>query len=181
MTANTHRPRRTKAVPTAVCTQAIHQIREESKPMKTFVLSAAAMLGFASSLACAAEPSRQFEREKVLMLYVTKSFGGTRHGAQAPLALGLRLQQSSPLDFHRTLDVFDFRFALGGRTTLSSGGALMFDSLGPDYWDSPYPWIFGGLGLALGASCATGNWPCEDSGESSTNTETPGPTPGSPG
>ena len=75
-----------------------------------------------------------------------------------------RLQQSSPIDFRRHNDLFDFRYAPGVRTTLSSSGALMYDSLDPEYWHSPWPYL-AGLAILGGGLCLAETVICEDDGD----------------
>jgi hypothetical protein len=49
----------------------------------------------------------------------------------------------------------------GFRLTGETRG-LGFDSYGGDSWDNPWLLVGLGLGAALGISCATDNWPCDD-------------------
>ncbi|MEO8063835.1 MAG: hypothetical protein ABI821_13925 [Pseudomonadota bacterium] len=88
------------------------------------VLIVSALLAAAS--VAAAEPPR----EKALMLYFSKSFGGTGNRAPAPLAFGLRLQQSSPFD-GRSFALVDARYSFGGTHTLGFGGIPLL-SLGEE-------------------------------------------------
>jgi hypothetical protein len=143
------------------------------------VLTAAALLG-AAGAAAAAEPGRPPEREKAIVLYVTKSIGAKKHLGQAPLAFGLRLQQSSPIDFRRYNDLFDLRYAPGVRTTLSSSGALMYDSyesMSADSWKTPWPYIVGAL-LIGGGLCLAEELICEDDDDD--DSEYTPPTPNTP-
>jgi hypothetical protein len=89
------------------------------------VLLLSALLGAAS--ASAADAQRESPREKALMLYFSKSFGGTSD-ARMPLAFGLRLQQSSSFDTGHAVALVDARYWLGGPRILALGGvpALSF-------------------------------------------------------
>jgi hypothetical protein len=40
---------------------------------------------------------------------------------------------------------------------------LGFDSYGGDSWSNPWFLLALGVGAAVGISCATDNWPCDDS------------------
>jgi hypothetical protein len=140
------------------------------------VLTAAALLG-AAGAAAAAEPGRPPEREKAIVLYVTKSIGAKKHLGQAPLAFGLRLQQSSPIDFRRSHDLFDLRYAPGVRTTLSSSGALMYDSMSEESWRTPWPY-FGLALIVAGGLCLAEELICED--DSDDDSEYTPPTPNTP-
>ena len=75
----------------------------------------------AATTAAAADPRVDSPRDNALMLYFSKSFG-TGHASTAPLAFGLRLQQSSPFDNGRALALVDARFRLGGPRVLALAG-----------------------------------------------------------
>jgi hypothetical protein len=133
-----------------------------------------------TGLAVAAEPALlgapgANERDKAVMLYVTKSFGGTARRPSAPLAFGLRYQQSSTYDVTRTYPLMDLRYSLGGRRTVALGGALMLDSsadssAGPS-WDNPWLYVGAAAGLAA-ALCALEEVLCEDKSSRSPGTST---------
>lgn len=86
--------------------------------MKIRIVIACLLLGVATSVS-AIEPAQQAPREKALMLYFSKSFGGPARQIDAPLNFGLRLQQSSSFDASRALSLVDLRYSLDGRGTLA--------------------------------------------------------------
>ncbi|MBC8026403.1 MAG: hypothetical protein H7Y89_10450 [Steroidobacteraceae bacterium] len=134
-----------------------------------------------AGLAAGAEPAMlgapgAHERDKAVMLYFTKSFGGTARQPRTPLAFGLRYQQSPAYDMSRVYPLMDLRYSLGGRKTVALGGALMLDSsidssAGPS-WDNPWLYVGAAAGLAA-ALCALEEVLCEDNRRSpGTSTET---------
>jgi hypothetical protein len=140
----------------------------------------------------AAEPPRESPRDKALMFYFSKSFGGTKGHAAAPLAFGLRLQQSSPFDAGRAVALVDARRWVGGPRTLAFGGVPVF-SLGGEDGSSgesstasaslgrEHPgWTAAMIVAAVLAGMCLAEWGiCEDNDPESTETGTPGgPTPG---
>jgi hypothetical protein len=133
-----------------------------------------------TGLAAGAEPALTGapganERDKAVMLYVTKSFGGNARRPDAPLAFGLRYQESSTYDLARTYPLMDLRYSLGGRKTVALGGALMLDSLDSSTegsWRNPWLYVGAAAGLAV-MLCALEEVFCEDKPRSpSTSTET---------
>jgi hypothetical protein len=103
---------------------------QERNPMKVRVLLMVSAL-LAAASAAAAEPPR----EKALMLYFSKSFGGTHDRSSAPLAFGLRLQQSSPFD-GRAVALVDARYSFAGPRALAFGGIPVLSLGGEDDADA---------------------------------------------
>jgi hypothetical protein len=143
----------------------------------------------------AAEPPRESPRDKALMIYFSKSFGGTKRHAAAPLAFGLRLQQSSPFDAGRAVTLVDARHWLGGPRTLAFGGVPVFSLGGEDEEGSTsqgssaasnslgemHPgWTAAMIVAAvLGGMCLAEWGICKGNSRPSTDTsDPPGPTPG---
>jgi hypothetical protein len=85
-------------------------------------------------LAAASTAAAEPPREKALMLYFSKSFGGTHARSSAPLAFGLRLQQSSPFD-GRAFALIDARYSLAGPRALAFGGIPVLSLGGEDAHD----------------------------------------------
>lgn len=104
--------------------------------MKPLVLIVCTALVSVATPASAAEPLSAPERDKQLMLYFAKSFGSTQRQNRMPFTYGLKLQQSSPLDFRRTIDVVHLRLSGAGRSSLLLAGTLSFDSTGESSQDS---------------------------------------------
>lgn len=138
-------------------------------------ISKASLLAAVSGLciagvAAAAEPvwpgaPRATERDKAVMLYFTKSFGGTERRQKTPLAFGLRYQQTSVIDASAVYPLMDVRYSLGGRKTVALGGALMLDSLDSSTdgsWRNPWLYVSVAAGLAV-LLCAAEEVFCEDS------------------
>jgi hypothetical protein len=117
------------------------------------------------------------ERDKAVMLYFTKSFGGTERKARTPLAFGFRYQQSPMYDMSRAYPLMDLRYSIGGRKTVSLGGALMLDSSidssADNSWDNPWLYVGAAAGLAA-ALCALEEVLCEKNSRRNTDTSTPG-------
>ena len=145
-----------------------------------------------AATAAAAEPQRESPRDKALMIYFSKSFGGTNGRAPSPLAFGLRLQQSSPFDAGRAVALVDARHRLGGSRTLSFGGVPVFSLGGERGSSAESNDASGSIGAAnpgwtaamivvavLGGMCLAEWGICEDDKDPSPDSPgTPGPTPG---
>ena len=140
-----------------------------------------------TAVTLAAEPGQPAGREKAVMLYFTKSFGSDQKQNRAPLAFGLKLQQSSVFDTSHTMALFDARYSLGGRKSFAVAGLNAFESSGESSessqgpsWESfeKHPYITTTVIVfsLIGISCATENWPCKGSSRY-TELETPN-TPG---
>jgi hypothetical protein len=147
-----------------------------SKTSLCAVLSGLAISG----LAAGAEPAMfgapgANGRDKAVMLYITKSFGGTARLPRTPLAFGLRYQQSPTYDMSRVYPLMDLRYSLGGRKTVALGGALMLDSSidssADNSWDNPWLYVGAAAGLAA-ALCALEEVLCEDKSSRSPGTST---------
>jgi hypothetical protein len=80
----------------------------------------------AATTVSAAETGRAAPREQALMLYFSKSLGGNQRHATAPLAFGLRLQQSSPFGSSHAVALVDARYWLGGSRVLAFAGVPAF-------------------------------------------------------
>ena len=165
--------------------------------MKFRVLTAAALFAACASQSPAAEPWSGGDREKAVMLYFSKSFG-EHEPRRYPLALGLRLQQSSVVEQRQRVDLFDV--SLTGKTRLSLlNGALRLDAFEPNNkekssedksWDSSSAEpesseehrgmvvTFSILGV-IGAACAFEVGICRSDDGSESTSETP--TPSTPG
>jgi hypothetical protein len=144
----------------------------------------ASLVGCAATAPAFAGENDTAIRDKAVMLYFTKSIGAKAD--KQPLAFGLRLDNTMRFDATRKVTMFDARYSLGGRRTLSALGLSMFDSsLEKNRWFAAYQgssdgnkalWWGGAALLLIGGSCAAGEWPCEDN-DSSTDTsddESPG-------
>jgi hypothetical protein len=138
---------------------------------KSRIAIAAVLLGGVTGIASAQPPFQQ-EREAAVMLYVSKSFGGSARNSSAPLALGLRLDQTSTVAYTPGLSMFDARLSLSGRTTMSTMGVPLFDSsLTGRRWFASFgssgvpPWGSYLLmaGLVGGGMCLAEWLICEDS------------------
>jgi hypothetical protein len=162
--------------------------------MKTRFAIVCLLLG-AASAASAIEPLREAPREKALMLYFSKSFGGPAKRLDAPMNFGLRLQQSAAFDAARPLSLVDMRYSLDGRGTLALAGVSAVslklalgeeegaDSSGNSSSASTeisirHPgWTAAGIVAALFAGACSFEWGiCEDDKKEYSRTETPGPT-----
>jgi hypothetical protein len=145
-----------------------------------------------AATAAAAEPQRESPRDKALMFYFSKSFGGTKGHAPVPLAFGLRLQQSSPFDAGRAVALVDARQWLGGPRTLAFGGVPFFSLGGEDGSSAESSAASASIGsenpgwtaamivaAVLAGMCLAESVICEDDDEPEYSPpETPGPTPG---
>ena len=125
------------------------------------------------------------------MLYVHKEIGSARHKRTGP-SFGFAVDRTLPMTLHTdqsalrssTARIFDFRvapfdegaiFLNGFRLTGGQPQGLGFESYGGPSWKNP--WVLGALiiGGAAAVSCATDNFPCDDSsGYSRDDTSTPG-------
>jgi hypothetical protein len=115
------------------------------------------------------------------MLYVHKDLGSARHKSTGP-SFGFAVDRPIPLTLHRdpsalrasTARVFDLRVApfddgaimfnglrLTGRTQQGLGYSGSYEEGAS--WDNPWLWFGAALVGAIGISCATDNWPCDDS------------------
>jgi hypothetical protein len=111
------------------------------------------------------------------MLYVQKQVGEARHKGMG-LSFGFAVDRpNSSAQRAPTARIFDLRVApfdhgaimLNGLQLTGEPQGLGFDSYGGDSWDNPWLWVALGLGAALGISCATDNWPCDDSSYNGNN------------
>jgi hypothetical protein len=96
--------------------------------MKSLALIACAALMSAGTAVSSAEPEQPAGRERAVMLYFSKSLGGSQRQNHAPLAFGLRLQQSSPFQDNQQVSLLDARVSLDGRKQMLFGGLNAFDS-----------------------------------------------------
>jgi hypothetical protein len=132
-----------------------------------------------TTVTLAAEPGQPIEREKAVMLYFTKSFGSDQRNNRAPLAFGLRLQQSSTSGAMRPIALMDARYSFGGRKTFALGGFPAFDSTNEssdgsstssttssaDMSQKHPGWTTAMIVLAVfGGMCLTETWVCEGDG-----------------
>jgi len=139
--------------------------------MKIANLIAVALLASAAA-ASAAEPSGAPARQKALMVYFNKSFGGTGQRRHQPLAFGLKLQQSDAYQDEPSFDLIDLRYSLGHRATLTLANAVQLtafndgkessssSSIGPSFDKNPVATVVvatvaiaGGLCLAKKVIC----------------------------
>ena len=139
-----------------------------------------------ASAAPASEPLQPPLREKALMVYFSKSFGGTQRQNRQPLAFGLRLQQTTPFDVSRAVSLLDMRYSLGGRKALLAADVLLLDSsssghsLGVESWKEHWGLAVGvGVGVVV-AACAFRVGICEHGHSTDTSTNTGG-NPTGPG
>jgi hypothetical protein len=139
--------------------------------LKSRIAIAAVLLVGITGIASAQPPFQQ-EREAAVMLYVSKAFGGSARAPSSPLALGLRVDQTSTLAYTPGLAMFDARLSLSGRTTLSTMGMPLFDSsLTGRRWFASFgssgvpPWgsYLITAGLIGGGMCLAEWLICEDS------------------
>lgn len=129
-----------------------------------------------ASAAQAAAPFGALDDSPSFMLYVQKSVGAARHKSTGP-SFGFAVERVP------NARIFDLRVApfdhgaitLNGFRLTGEPQGLGFDSYGGDSWDNPWLWVGLGLGAALGISCATDNWPCDDdSYDGSSDYQVPG-------
>lgn len=155
--------------------------------LRIFLLSGL-MTGL-SGFAVATDAPRPFDDKPAAMLYFHKALGAGHAKRDRPLAFGLRLQrdfQPQSISWERTairapVALLDYRYSLGGRSTLSSGGALMFDSYDESSASvGAHPILkYSLIGLAILAGlCATETWICEDDNDGYTppGDDSPPPT-----
>ena len=158
--------------------------------MKIHLLLASALSVVAASAGQAAEPLTPPAREKALMLYFSKSFGGSDRQARNPLAFGLRLQESTLSDAARSVPLLDLRYSLDGRAMLIAADVLRWDpSDSSDDPESSMPssagqhwgiYVAAGIGV-LAVACATHVGICEDhknGTDTAGGTDTPTGPPG---
>ncbi|HPF26356.1 MAG TPA: hypothetical protein P5528_09620 [Steroidobacteraceae bacterium] len=153
--------------------------------MKFLIFPLSCLMTGLSGLATATDAPRPFDDKPAAMLYFHKALGEAFQQRDRPLAFGLRLQrdfqpQSSSWERHvvkKPAVLLDYRYSLTGRSTLVSGGALMYDSADESSASfGAYPFLkysLIGLGILAGL-CATETWICEDDDNDAT---TPGYVP----
>lgn len=82
----------------------------------------------------AADPAWSTQRDKSVMLYFAKSFGGSPQQNPSPYAFGLRLQRDSlqrqdlPQLWTRPMPLLDLRYSFGAQQTFAVNGLRAFDS-----------------------------------------------------
>jgi hypothetical protein len=121
--------------------------------MKRMVCGLLAVMLSVSSVA--GESGRQPASEKALMVYMSVPMGPSARGKQEALSFGLRLQQSTPMNWQRPVPLMDFRLRLDGRKTLQGVGVMMldsFDSGGGSF--SGRPWLLALTAAGAGAALA---------------------------
>ena len=117
------------------------------------------------------------------MLYVHKEIGGTRHKSTGP-SFGFAVDRPIPLTLQKdqsalrasTARIFDLRVApfddgailfnglrLTGGTPQGLGYSGSYGEGASWSWSNPWVWFAVAVGGAMGISCATENWPCDDS------------------
>ena len=155
--------------------------------MKMMTTLATAMLFCSAAIAAAGEPPLPIEKKPALMLYLHKSFGEASRKERQPLALGLRLQRDLPiaergqaeLRIGQPVALLDLRYSLSGRSTLSGGGALMWDSSESSAASSgegslKNPWmVAAGAAAIIAILCATKVGICKSSSGREYNPEAP--------
>ena len=117
------------------------------------------------------EPFGALDDSPRFMLYVQKPLGAVRHRSTGP-SFGFAVDRPNT-----SARIFDLRVAPFDHGTIMLNGfrltgetrGLGFDSYGGDSWDNPWLLVGLGLGAALGISCATDNWPCDDGGYDGNN------------
>jgi hypothetical protein len=130
------------------------------------------------------EPFGALDDSPRFMLYVQKQLGAVRHQSTGP-SFGFAVDRPNPSAVQMgqsalrapSARIFDLRVApfdhgaimLNGFRLTGQTRGLGFDSYGGDSWDNPWLWVGLGLGAALGISCATDNWPCDDGGYDGNN------------
>lgn len=120
-----------------------------------------------------------FDDSPRFMLYVHKELGGARHKSAAP-SFGFAVDRSSIASSR----VFDLRVApFADNAIFLNGLQIAGQPQGFGYsgsygegasWDNPWLWFAAALGGALGISCLTDNWPCDDSYDDDGDYRVPG-------
>ena len=127
------------------------------------------------------EPFGILDDSPRFMLYVHKEIGGARHRSTGP-SFGFAVDRPIPLTLQRdqsalrasSARIFDLRvapfddnaiFLQGLRLTGETPQGLGYSgSYGEGAsWNNPWLWFAAALGAAIGISCLTDNWPCDDS------------------
>ena len=113
------------------------------------------------------------------MLYVHKEIGGASRKTAGP-SFGFAVDRSSVA----TTRVFDLRVApFADNAVFLNGLQITGQSQGFGYsgsygegasWDNPWLWFAAALGGAIGISCLTDNWPCDDSYDDDSDYRVPG-------
>ena len=116
-----------------------------------------------ASAAQAEEPFGALDDSPRFMLYVQKPVGAPRHKSMGP-SFGFAVDRAANA---RILDLrvapFDHgAIMLNGFKLNGEPPGLGFDSYGGDSWSNPWFLLALGVGAAVGISCATDNWPCDD-------------------
>ena len=127
------------------------------------------------------EPFGILDDSPRFMLYVHKEIGGTRHKSAGP-SFGFAVDRTVPLTLQMdqsalrpsTARIFDVRVApfddgaiflnglrLTGETPQGFGYSGSYGEGAS--WDNPWLWFAAALGAAIGISCLTDNWSCDDS------------------
>jgi hypothetical protein len=141
-----------------------------------------AMLVASAAQAGSDEPFGALDDSPRFMLYVHKEVGAVHHKSAGP-SFGFAVDRPIPLTLHRDQSALRASSAriLDLRVAPFDGGAIMLNGLkltggtqqGLGYsgsygegesWDNPWLWFGLALVGAVGISCATDNWPCDDGG-----------------
>lgn len=145
-------------------------------------LCATVLVGSAARADRADEPFGALDDSPRFMLYVHKDIGAVRNRSAGP-SFGFAVDRPIPLTLQMdqsalratSARIFDLRVAP------FDDGAVMLNGLrltgeapqGLGYsgsygegasWNNPWLWFAAALGAALGISCLTDNWPCDDGG-----------------
>jgi hypothetical protein len=126
------------------------------------------------------------------MLYVHKQLGSAPRQSKGP-SFGFAVDRSTPLwsrgdspaPASATARIFDLRVAPFDDSAIFLNGLQLTGSAqqGLGYegsygegasWNNPWLWFAAALGAAIGISCLTDNWPCEDSYDGDSGYRVPG-------
>lgn len=160
----------------------------------SWALCASMLVAGAAQADRADEPFGVLDDSPRFMLYVHKELGTVRHRSAGP-SFGFAVDRPIPLTLQKdqsalrapSARIFDLRVAP------FDGGAIMLNGLkltgnaptGLGYsgsygegeswsWSNPWLWFGLAVGGAIGISCATDNWPCDDGGYGGDDYQVPG-------
>jgi hypothetical protein len=147
----------------------------------SWALCATILVASSAQADSADEPFGILDDSPRFMLYVHKEIGGARHRSTGPsfgFAVDRTIPQTLQMDQSAlrpsTARIFDVRvapfddnaiFLQGLRLTGETPQGLGYSgSYGEGAsWNNPWLWFAAALGAAIGISCLTDNWPCDDS------------------
>ena len=146
----------------------------------SWALCAAILVASSAQADRADEPFGVLDDSPRFMLYVHKEIGSARHKRSGP-AFGFAVDRTVPMTLQMdqsalrpsTARIFDVRVApFDDGAIFLNGLRLTGKPQGLGYsgsyeegasWDNPWLWFGAALVGAVGISCLTDNWPCDDS------------------